>query len=296
MIDQVYHIQDCIEGCRQRIKDRSVKFVFADPPFNIRYGSTSAAYRSEMAKRKEIYYEDAMTPDEYEKFCRSWIGEGYRILEDDGIMVIMSSWNFVSMIERISNEFIGFVTINHVIWRYEFGMFTTHKFSTSHYHYLILLKGDPNKRGWTFNKQKKQQEDVERETKLFLDEIDPEERERNVLLVAKKIEELIYEKRGQYAADDFFDDLHRLSDRYSGVGHPCKLSEDVLAKFFAIFSNEGDLVVDLFMGSGTSFVAAAMTRRKYIGFEINKDYEPEIRKLIKNRMTAKKNVKKVDEL
>ena len=38
------------------------------------------------------------------------------------------------------------------------------------------------------------------------------------------------------------------------------------------FTNEGDLILDNCMGSGTTGVAALMLNRKFIGIELNKDY------------------------
>jgi len=46
----------------------------------------------------------------------------------------------------------------------------------------------------------------------------------------------------------------------------------VCVPYLEISSNEGDLVLDPFMGSGTTAVAAAMLNRQFVGFEINPDY------------------------
>jgi len=295
-MDQTFYIEDCVKGCQDRIVNGSIDLVFADPPFNIGFGGKqSNAYSHGISWKKEIYYSDIISKDDYINRCGIWIKEAFRILRENGIFIIMSSWNHVSAIEMKANE-IGFTTLNHLIWRYEFGVFTIHRFTTSHYTFLILLKGDPSKNAWTFNKKKPQEEDVEREIKLFLDEMDPDERKINLQKIATKIEEIFYTKRKNYIASDFFDDLRRMSRRYEGVEHPCKLSEDVLMRLYEIFTDEGDKIVDLFMGSGTSLVAAVLTRRKYVGFEIKNDYLSEINKLVKKRLESKRNVKKISSL
>ena len=43
-------------------------------------------------------------------------------------------------------------------------------------------------------------------------------------------------------------------------------------------SNLGDLVVDYFLGSGTTLIVSKETKRKCIGFEINKEYHKIIEK------------------
>ncbi len=45
-----------------------------------------------------------------------------------------------------------------------------------------------------------------------------------------------------------------------------------LKRFVETFAEEGDLVLDPFMGSGTTAVACAELNRDFIGFEINKEY------------------------
>jgi site-specific DNA-methyltransferase (adenine-specific) len=267
--------------------------VFADPPFNIGFGKSSSAYFYGVSPDKTIYYNDGMTKEEYIEWCGQWINEAFKILRENGILVIMSSWNHISAIEMKANE-IGFTTLNHLIWRYEFGVHCTRRFTTSHYTYIILLKGEEKKNAWTFNKPEdvgKNQEDVERKVKIFLDEIDTSEREKNVEKIAGMIEDIIYTGHDRYSVNDFFDDLHRLSKRYTGIAHPCKLSEDVLIRIFSHFSNEGDKVVDLFMGAGTSMVAAIFLKRKYIGFEINEKYKAAIIDLVNRRIEKKSSTR-----
>ena len=51
----------------------------------------------------------------------------------------------------------GFTTINHLIWKYQFGVFTKKKYVTSHYHILFVVK---NPARYTFNKIDHYPEDV----------------------------------------------------------------------------------------------------------------------------------------
>lgn len=294
MNKQTFYIMDCIEGCKKLIPDGAADFVFADPPFNIEFEG-SGAYVYGVSTDEESYYEDSMTPEQYLAWDKEWTSQGYRVLRPDGTMVIMTGWNYRDLILEAAKS-VGFTFINEVVWRYEFGVFTKKKYVTSHYTFLILVKGDEDRRGWTFNKQKMQEEDVEREIQLFLDSLDWKNREENVKIIANKVEEILYTKRGKYATDDFFDDLHRLSKRYTGFKHSCKLSEDVLMKFYSIHTNENDLIVDLFMGAGTSMLAAILMNRRYIGFEIREKYKAQIIGLVKKRLAEKREVMQVDTL
>lgn len=59
----------------------------------------------------------------------------------------------------------------------------------------------------------------------------------------------------------------------SGKGkHPAVFPEALAQDHILSWSNEGDLVLDPFMGSGTTAKMAKLNNRNYIGFEISKDY------------------------
>ena len=55
-------------------------------------------------------------------------------------------------------------------------------------------------------------------------------------------------------------------------GHPCSFPEEIPDRLIRAFSNEGDVVLDPFMGSGTVAKVAKELNRNYIGFEISPEY------------------------
>ena len=56
------------------------------------------------------------------------------------------------------------------------------------------------------------------------------------------------------------------------TGHPAVFPEKLANDHILSWSNEGDIVLDPFMGSGTTAKAAILNKRNYIGFEISKEY------------------------
>lgn len=60
--------------------------------------------------------------------------------------------------------------------------------------------------------------------------------------------------------------------RRERTGHPAQYPERLVRDHIVSWSNEGDLVLDPFMGSGTTAIACIDTGRKYIGFELSKEY------------------------
>ena len=55
-------------------------------------------------------------------------------------------------------------------------------------------------------------------------------------------------------------------------GHPAQFPEDLICDHIISWSNEDDIVLDPFMGSGTTAVACMRTNLHYIGFEVSKEY------------------------
>jgi len=71
-------------------------------------------------------------------------------------MYVFSGWNHLKDILSGLDD-AGFITQNHLIWKYQFGVFTKKKYVTSHYHILYVIK---DKKHFTFNKVEHYPEDV----------------------------------------------------------------------------------------------------------------------------------------
>lgn len=65
-----------------------------------------------------------------------------------------------------------------------------------------------------------------------------------------------------------------------GVTHPCQMPEEVMRRLVGIVP-EDYVIIDPFMGSGTTAIAAIRNNRHFIGFEIDKDYFDMAQKRIK---------------
>jgi len=66
--------------------------------------------------------------------------------------------------------------------------------------------------------------------------------------------------------------ITRLPSEISKYGHPTEKPLDLIKKYMLVGSNEGDTVLDRFMGSGTTGHAAIQLKRKFIGVELRADY------------------------
>ena len=55
-------------------------------------------------------------------------------------------------------------------------------------------------------------------------------------------------------------------------GHPCSFPEELVRRCIESFSDENDIILDPFMGSGTTGKVALENKRNFIGFEISENY------------------------
>ena len=67
------------------------------------------------------------------------------------------------------------------------------------------------------------------------------------------------------------------------IGHPAPFPEELVDRFINLYSYKDELILDPFMGSGTTALAAFNSNRKYVGYEINKEYYDLANKRIKDR-------------
>jgi site-specific DNA-methyltransferase (adenine-specific) len=150
--DAIYH-GDALE-LLPLLPDGSIDLIITDPPFAIEFTAQRGNYNRTGNRVLEGYRE--ISQSEYLTFSQEWMDEAYRVLSPSGSMYVFSGWNQLKAILSALDS-AGFQTINHIIWKYQFGVFTRKKFVTSHYHILFVVK---NSRHYTFNKIEHYPEDV----------------------------------------------------------------------------------------------------------------------------------------
>ncbi|MDD1659549.1 MAG: site-specific DNA-methyltransferase, partial [Methanomicrobiales archaeon] len=136
------------------LPDEAVDLVITDPPFAIDFRAARNNYHRTGSRVVEGYREIA--PEDYLAFTTEWMTQAFRVLCPTGSLYVFSGWNRLRDVLQALDE-TGFSTINHLIWKYQFGVFTKKRYVTSHYHILFAAK-DP--KSYTFNKAEHYPEDV----------------------------------------------------------------------------------------------------------------------------------------
>jgi site-specific DNA-methyltransferase (adenine-specific) len=151
-VDQIYE-GDALD-LLPKVPSGTVDLIVTDPPFAIDFKAHRLNYNRKGSNVLEGYRE--VPEEEYASFTRNWMAEAARVLSPSGSLYVFSGWNRLrDILEGLDAA--GLTTVNHLIWKYQFGVFTKKKYVTSHYHILFAVK-DPKQ--YTFNKIDHYPEDV----------------------------------------------------------------------------------------------------------------------------------------
>ncbi len=112
----------------------------------------------------------------------------------------------------------------------------------------------------------------------------------HIILLVKNKKKYQFFKQKHYDEDVFYwKEYNRGNDPNRIKGHPCQLPIVLLEKLILTSSSKGDLVGDVFSGSGGTILAARMTARDVVGFELRKEYESIIKQKAKFGKLLKKD-------
>lgn len=227
---------DCLEGM-QLIPEKKIDLIITDPPFAINFKASKANYNRTASRVMQGYTE--IKPEDYYKFTYNWMAEAYRILKESGSMYVFSGWNNLKDILTALDD-VGFITVNHIIWKYQFGVVTKNKYVSSHYHCLYVCKNSKTRKFFPYSRFKKGAKSDDGRSLHYKDK-----------------EDVWNIKREYWTGDE---------------KTPTKLPAELIKKIIEYSSRKSDLVLDPFLGSGQVAVVSKSLGRKYLGFEIVKKY------------------------
>jgi len=238
----------------KKLPEKSIDLIFADPPFNIGI--------------KYDEYNDSLSYREYYNWSKEWIAEAYRLLKSSGSIYIAIGDEFAAEINIILKQ-TGYYFRNWIIWYYTFGQNQRRKFNRTHTHILYFTK---HKDKFIFNAD-------------------------DILIPSAR--QLVYKDRRANPKGKLPDDVWQFP-RVCGtfkerVGkHPCQMPEDLLELIIKASSNEKDIVLDPFGGTGTTSAVAKRLKRHFITMEISEEYYDIILKRLSGKIAEIKESEKIE--
>jgi adenine-specific DNA-methyltransferase len=236
----IYNL-DCLEAMTI-LPDESINLTVTSPPYNI---------------GKE--YENLLPLDDYINWCKKWITEVYRLTLCDGAFWL--NLGYLSIKNRAKAipisyllwDKIPFYLIQEIVWNYGAGVAGSKFFSPRNEKFLWYVK---NSETYTFN----------------LDDIrDPNVKYPN----QKKNGKIRVNPLGKNPTDVWeFPKVTSGQNRSSKerTPHPAQFPSAVIQRIIQASSHQNQIVLDPFLGSGTTAMVALDLNRLVIGFEIREDY------------------------
>lgn len=224
--------KDCLDFLRS-LDDDSADMILVDPPY----------YKIV----KDEWDNQWIDEDAYLEWCRDWTTECVRILKPNRMMVVwgtLKTDTFLRYKLNVLNETV-MNPQTEIIWHYNWGGRTKSNFARKSELAWCYSKGD----SFLFNDKSIR---VERKVKKNL----------------RTGEEY---QEGTIPTNVWNFQNHTTSKEHCGW-HPTTKNIDCLERMILAYTNENDVVLDCFSGSGSTIIACERSNRKFIGCEINEVY------------------------
>lgn len=222
------------------LPDNSVDLVFADPPYRIKksFGGTTF---------------DKLDFKAYENWLLAWVPEVKRLLKPNGTAYFCGDWRFD--LHPILRDF--FNVRNRITWGREKGRGAKFNWKNAHEDIWYCTVGN----NYTFNVDA-----VKLQRKVKAPYRNAEGKPKDWQSGANGNTRLTY-------PSNFWRDLTvPFWSMAENTPHPTQKPEKLLAKIILASSNHDDVVLDPFVGSGTTSVVAKKLGRQYIGIDNNRKY------------------------
>jgi site-specific DNA-methyltransferase (adenine-specific) len=232
---------DVLEGMKT-LKSESVDFVFADPPyflsndgFTVKSGKAVSVNKGEWDK--SFGFEAEMN------FHEAWIKECLRVLKPNGTIAISGTYHSIYKCGYLLQK-LNCRIINDIAWFKPNGApaLAGRNFTASHETILWASKGKNSKHVFNYGISKNW--DVENDKLYF---------------------------KGKQMRSVWSIPSTPKREKSEG-SHPTQKPLELLKRLIAICTNEGDMVLDPFCGSGTTGVACVLLKRNFIGIDLDKNY------------------------
>jgi len=225
----------------KKLPEKKFDLLFADPPYNLTKNFGENSFRQ-------------TSPDDYETWLDSWLADTVRLLKPTASVYICGDWRSSSAIQRVGTKY--FTLRNRITWEREKGRGASKNWKNSSEDVWFFTVTDD----YFFDAQA-----VKIKRKViapYTTDGEPKDWEKS--------------KSGNFrltSPSNLWTDLTvPFWSMPENTAHPTQKPEKLLAKIILASTRESDLVLDPFLGSGTTAVAAKKLNRDYTGIEADENY------------------------
>lgn len=222
----------------EKMPDDSVDLLIVDPPYNLDKNFHGNGFKKSSTKSYAVYTEE-------------WINAVKKKLKKTASIYVCCDWKSALSIGQVLEE--NFVLRNRITWQREKGRGAKSNWKNSMEDIFFATVSDE----YTFN-------------------LDAVKQKKKVLAPYKENgapKDWVEDENGKYrytCPSNFWDDIAvPYWSMAENTAHPTQKPEKLIAKLILASSNKGDLVLDIFAGSGTTGVVAKKLDRKFINIEQN---------------------------
>jgi DNA modification methylase len=198
---------------------------------------------------------DSKSFDEYITFTKLWIKEATRVLKPTGTIYVFMGFRFISYLYQVMEKDNNLLFNNWICWYYTQGVGKKKGFSPRHDDILMFTKTAKYK----FN--------------------------LDAIRIPQKYYRSVNNMRGANPGDVWeFSHIHYCQENRQN--HPTQKPEGLIERMVLASSNEGDIVLDPFSGSGTTLRVCQQLNRNAVGVELNKEYVAITKERLSNEFKA----------
>lgn len=235
------YCEDCIKKLSE-IQEETFDMIFADPPYFLSCGGITCLSGKFYSVDKGDWDKSKGFEDDFE-FHKRWLAECKRVLKPNGTIWVSGTYHSIYQC-GFAMQLLGYHILNDIVWFKPNASpnLACRCFTASHE--CIIWAKKTKKAKHVFNYELMKYGDFGKD---FLKKKDKQMRSVWAIRTVPKCEK----EHGK---------------------HPTQKPEELLKRIILASTNENDLILDPFMGSGTTGVVAKKLNRRFVGIENNREY------------------------
>jgi len=225
--------------------EKSIDLIFADPPYNLQLQRDLWRPNSTRVKGVNEAWDQFDGFKSYDSFTLNWLRECRRILKDSGTIWVIGSYHNIFRVGSILQD-LGYWILNDIIWVKNNPMPNFHGVRFTNAHETLIWAQKKKGEKYTFNYR-----------------------------LMKALNTDTHNNRQLQMRSDWKLPLCTGKERLKINGekaHPTQKPEGLLERVIVASSNPGDIILDPFLGSGTTGAVAKRLGRHWIGIEADENY------------------------